>query len=291
LLGQLSRSLQPARLSGVPAALAMVAKHYAGLGLRPGELPDPRKALHHPDGLAGICTDMGVPTLISAYAKGLYPFCYLDSQTWWAPAERMVSFPETVYISKRVRRLLRLKQFDATFDKDFATVIEACAAPRPGRRSLTRGSPDIFKSFVALHAAGHAHSVEVWDRAGRLAGGLYGVAVGRVFFTESMVSAVRDASKIGFVTLSCHLQHWGFALNDGKRMSGHLSQLGFTLIPKAAFNGLLAKACREPGRNGRWAIDETLDVSRWNPKIPSTAQVRPGMRRNNLIHSIVVAPA
>jgi leucyl/phenylalanyl-tRNA--protein transferase len=274
LLGQVSRNLKPARLYEVAASLAIVAKHYAGLALRPGELPDPRKALRRPDGLACICTDMSVPTLMSAYARGLYPSSHGGAQTWWAPAERMVSFPETVYISKRVRRLLCTGPFDVTFDKDFARVIEACTEPRLGYAFLPRTSPDIIEGFAALHDAGYAHSVEVWDRADRLAGGLYGVAIGGVFFTESMVSAARDAAKVGFVTLSCHLQHWGFALNDGKRMSGQLSQLGFTLIPRDAFNRVLAKACGEPGRKGRWTVDETLDASRWNPKVPGTARAR-----------------
>ena len=98
------------------------------------------------------------------------------------------------------------------------------------------------RSFTALHEAGYAHSVEVWDRSGRLAGGLYGLAIGQAFFTDKMFSRERDAANVGFVTLSCHLQHWGFALNDGKRMTGQLSQLGFVVVPRFAFNGLLSKA-------------------------------------------------
>ena len=89
---------------------------------------------------------------------------------------------------------------------------------------------DIIESYQALHAAGLAHSVEVWDRSGNLAGGLYGVAIGKAFITESMFARQPDASKVGFVTLSCHLQKWGFVLNDGKRDSGDLRSLGFTLI-------------------------------------------------------------
>jgi leucyl/phenylalanyl-tRNA--protein transferase len=260
-LGPLRRRKLP-RLSDVPATLAALAKCYAGL--RSSELPDPDKALRTPDGLAGLCADMSVPTLISAYAKGLFPSSHIGPLTWWAPKERMVLFPENSYVSKSVRRLI--KQFDVTFDSDFEAVIEACAGPQPGRpTSISVGSID---AYAALHAAGYAHSVEVWDRAGALVGGLYGVAVGKVFFIESMFSRARDASKVGFATLSCHLQHWGFVLIDGKRMSGYLSQLGFTLIPRTAFNGLLATACREPSLCGRWIADKGLDVSRWNPRAP-----------------------
>ncbi len=133
-------------------------------------------------------------------------------------------------MSKTVWRLMQTRAYRVSFDEDFAAVIRACA---PG--------PDVVESFTALHEAGHAHSVEVRDRSGRLAGGLYGVSVGRAFFTEKMFSRERDAANVGFVTLSCHLQHWGYAVNDGKRMSGQLSQLGFMLVPRFAFNGLLVE--------------------------------------------------
>ncbi|MGH6734865.1 MAG: leucyl/phenylalanyl-tRNA--protein transferase [Methyloceanibacter sp.] len=254
-----------AELLHAPATLAMMAKRYARFG---GEdLPDPERALRRPDGLAGVCGALNVPALLEAYARGLYA----DQGKWWAPAERMVSFPDNVYVAKTVRRLLQTRAYDVTFDQDFARVVRACA---PGT--------EIERSFLALHEAGHAHSVEVWDRAGRLDGGLYGVAVGRAFFTERMVSRARTAAKVGLITLSCHLQHWGFVVNDGKRMSGALSQLGFMPIPRPAFNRLLAKACRDPSRSGKWAIDETLDVSRWNPKMPGSARARSGTRASIL---------
>jgi leucyl/phenylalanyl-tRNA--protein transferase len=254
---------QVSRRSGSPgpfnvsAALAVFAKHFAAWRAKPGALPDPETALRHPEGLAGMCTDLRVPTMLAAYAKGLY----LADGKWWAPAERMVSFPENVHVSKRVWRLLQTQTYKVTLDRDFAAVIRACT---PG--------PDIAEGFAALHVAGHAHSVEVWDRSGRLAGGLYGLAIGRAFFTEKMFSRERDAANVGFVTLSCHLQHWGFALNDGKRVTGQLSQLGFTLVPRFAFNGLLSKAAAAPGRGGKWTTDEGLDAARWNPKVSGTGR-------------------
>ncbi len=223
--------------------------------------------------------DMSVATMLAAYAKGLYP----DVRIWWAPAERMVSFPENVYVSKAVGRKLRLRAYTVTFDQDFAGVIRACAQMhREGAGGATMDS-GLAASFTALHEAGHAHSVEVWDRSGRLAGGLYGLAIGRAFFTEKMFSRARDASNVGVVTLSCHLQHWGFALNDGKRMSGQLSQLGFMLVPRFALNGLLSKATKERGREGKWTVDEALDAARWNPKVPGTGRVTPGalVRQDN----------
>jgi leucyl/phenylalanyl-tRNA--protein transferase len=258
-------SLKPPRLWGVPATLLLLAKHYAGLGPPPGVLPDPETALRNPDGLAGICTDLSVPVLLEAYAKGLFPLAHVGPQKWWAPAERMVSFPDEVHIAKNVRRLLRIKQFSVTFDTDFAGVVAACAEQRPGRAHLTWIRPDIVQAYQALFDAGHAHSVEVWDRAGNLAGGLYGVAIGKAFITESMFARQADASKVGLVTLSYYLQRWGFVLNDGKRDSAHLRKLGFRLIPRTEFNALLAEACSAPGRPGRWSADGTIDISRWNP--------------------------
>jgi leucyl/phenylalanyl-tRNA--protein transferase len=258
-------SLRPPRLYGVPATLVMLARHYAGLGLSPGVLPDPDRALTNPDGLVGICTDLSVPALMAAYAKGMFPFAHVGPQKWWAPAERMVCRPQDVHVSKTVRRLLRLKQFEVTFDTAFGAVIRACAEPRPGRPGLTWIRPDIIAAYRALHDAGYAHSVEVWDRAGNLVGGLYGVAVGNVFVTESMFARQADASKIGLITLSAHLQNWGFVLNDAKRDSGHLRNLGFAPMKRGTFNALMAEASRAPGRPGQWAVDKSIDIFHWNP--------------------------
>jgi leucyl/phenylalanyl-tRNA--protein transferase len=261
----LAWSLKPPRLWGVPATLLLLARHYGGLGPAPGELPDPDRALRVPDGLAGICTDLSLPMLLEAYKKGLFPLAHVGPQKWWAPAERMVCFPDEVHISKTVRRLLRIRQFEVTFDTDFSGVVAGCAAPRPGRLPLTWIRPDIVEAYAALYEAGYAHSVEVWDKAGDLAGGIYGVAIGKAFITESMFARQADASKVGFVTLSYYLQRWGFILNDGKRDSTHLRSLGFRPIPRTAYNALLAKACAGPDRPGRWRIDPGLDLSRWKP--------------------------
>jgi leucyl/phenylalanyl-tRNA--protein transferase len=106
----------------------------------------------------------------------------------------------------------------------------------------------------------------VWDRDGTLAGGLYGVAVGKVFVIESMFSRQADASKVGLVTLSAHLQNWGFVLNDGKRESGHLRSLGFSLMPRDTYNALVAEAAGKAARPGTWAVDKSIDVFEWNPR-------------------------
>lgn len=270
LLGALW-SLKPPRLYGVPGTLALLCKYYAGFGPRRGQLPDPRQALRHPDGLAGICTEMSVPTLKSAYAMGLYPFAHIGPQKWWAPEERMVLFIEDFHIERNLRRRLKLKEFSVTFDRDFGAVVRACAEPRPGRLPLTWIRDDIIEAYTRAHHAGVAHSVEVWDEDGNLVGGAYGLAIGHVFFTESQFSRQRDASKVGFATLNCHLQRWGFVLNDGKHLTGHLAQLGFTLIPRHSFNALLATACKERSREGAWEVDQSADIANWNPKLAAIA--------------------
>lgn len=253
-LKEVSPSPVPAEGYRKPSALARLAKLFVGFGPK---LPDPEQALRQPEGLAGKCPALDVPTMVAAYAKGLYP----DAQKWWAPAERAVSFPEKAYISQRVWRLLNTQSYGVTFDEDFEGVLRASAP-----------DPVIGEAFTALHEAGYAHSVEVWDRSKRLAGGLYGLAVGQAFFTEGLFSRERDAAGVGFVTLSCHLQHWGFSLNDGKRMRGQLSQLGFVAVPRFAFNGLLSKATLAPSRLGKWQVETGLDAARWNPKFAGTGK-------------------
>ncbi len=255
VLSQVSHSLVSSRLSIKPA-LERLAKQFVGFG---PDLPDPEVALRHPEGLVGRCPDLNVPTMVAAYAKGLYP----KDGKWWAPAERMVSFPEKARVSPRVWRLLQTRAYGVTFDEDFDAVMRAC-----------NPEPALAEAFTALHAAGYAHSVEVWDRAERLTGGLYGLGIGRAFFSEAMISRERDAASVAFVTLTCHLQHWGFTLNDGKRTTGQLSQLGFVVVPRFAFNGLLSKATTAPSRTGKWSVETGLDAARWNPKVAGTGKAR-----------------
>jgi leucyl/phenylalanyl-tRNA--protein transferase len=280
LFSQVSRSRTAQALFDGPATWSLFAKHYVGLGR--AELPDPNGALRHPDGLAGVCRDVDASTLMRAYASGLFP----ADQRWWAPAERMVSFPETVAISKALSGIMRTRQFAVTFDEDFAAVVASCAeGPCRGR------DPSIHDSFAVLHDEGHAHSVEVWGRSGQLLGGLYGLAIGRAFFTEGTFSLARGAANAGFVTLSAHLERWGFVLNDGKRMSGRLSQLGFKVVPRAAFNALLERACTAPGRTGKWAIDHALEASPVTSRAAGKGRVLAGRTPLRLIHGTVTEPS
>ena len=259
-------SLKHKGVSAVPGIAGVVAGHYLKSPASRQQLPDPDQALANPDGLAGVCADMSVDTLLAAYRVGLYPFCHVEPMKWWAPSERMVLFIEDFKMEKNLRRRLRNKHFTVTFDQNFEEVVRACGEARPGRRHLTWIRPKVIDAFNALYDAGHAHSVEVWDKDGNLAGGCYGLAVGRVFFTESQFVRTRDASKVGFATLNRHLQHWGFVLNDGKHPTGHLAHVGFKLVPRGEFNDILAKQCDLPGQSGRWQVDVDLDVGGWDPR-------------------------
>ena len=176
----------------------------------------------------------------------------------------MVLSIESFHIEPAVRRRLARKDFRVTFDRDFVAVVQACAAARAGRMG-----EDTIAAFISAFDAGLAHSVEIWDRSGALAGGIFGLAIGRVFFTEGHFARARDASKVGFTALNCHLQRWGYLLNDGKHLSGRLCQLGFLPIERATFNALLAMACARTGQDGRWAVDQTLNLAAWNPRAMS----------------------
>lgn len=262
-------ALKPPRTASVPAVLYLLARHYLGLGPDKDALPDPKQVFR--GGVAGICADLKGETLMAAYARGLFPFCHVGPQKWLAPEERMVLFFEEFDMERNLRRRLRNNHFDVTFDRDFGGVIRGCAELRPGRTPLTWITPAIIDAYCALHEAGHAHSVEVWDKEGNLVGGAYGVSVGRVFFTESQFNRVRDAAKVGFAVLNCHLQAWGYALNDGKHFTPHLAHVGFRLIPRERFNAILADHAHEPGREGRWTIDPSLDVGNWEPRAAAAA--------------------
>jgi leucyl/phenylalanyl-tRNA--protein transferase len=231
-------------------------RSVGGAGLHPH--------LDWPECIAGPTTDLSVAALRSAYAWGFCPSCALGRQTWNAPAERMVLFIENFHIEPAVRRRLGRKDFRVTFDLDFGAVVQACAEARADRMS-----PDFIEAFAEAFDAGIAHSVEIWDRFGTLAGGIFGLAIGKVFFTEGHFAQVRDASKVGFTALNCHLQRWGYLLNDGKHLSGRLSQLGFLPIHRATFNALLAEACTRAGQDGRWVFDQSLNLAGWNPRAMS----------------------
>lgn len=215
--------------------------------------PDPSLALRDPDGLLAIGGDLSPQRILSAYRQGIFPW-YSDEQPilWWSPDPRTVLLPDHLKISRSLRKTLRKGHFRITLDRAFADVIDACARPRAGS-SGTWITNEMAEAYTLLHRAGHAHSVEAW-LGGELAGGLYGVSIGRVFFGESMFSRRTDASKVAFVYLVTQLKAWGFPLVDCQVHSEHLASLGAEEIKRPVFIRLLRSLCTMDGRPGVWDL-------------------------------------
>ena len=207
--------------------------------------PPLSKAMREPNGLLAAGGDLSPERLIQAYRHGCFPW-FEEGQPilWWSPDPRTVLLPAEVHVSRSLRKVLRQGRFRVTFDRDFAAVIAECAGPR----NYTDGTwitDDMQRAYLALHEQGHAHSVEVWD-GDALVGGLYGLAMGRLFFGESMFSRADNASKVGFVTLVEHLQQAGFVLIDCQMPTDHLHSLGAQSIPREVFAGYLSQYLDQP---------------------------------------------
>lgn len=257
--------LTPRRLPNLLPLAALTARDLVRHGRR-RPLPDPREALARPDGLCGLTGRLDVDALMAGYARGMFVMSHIGPLKWWAPRQRMVLFFDRAHVEKGTRRLLRNRRFEITFDTAFARVLEACAAPRPGHPPLTWITPPLRRLFETAHAAGHAHSVEAWQD-GELVGGLFGLAVGRLFFTESQFHTARDASKVAFAVLNRHLQAWGFACNDGKHDTAYLAASGFGLVTGEEFGGIAQRfATGAPLRPGRWQPDPALLGDDWQPE-------------------------
>lgn len=219
--------------------------------------PPVDSAEREPDGLLALGGDLHPRRLLNAYRAGIFPW-YSDGQPllWWSPDPRTILFPERLKVSRSLRKSLRNKPFQVTFDTAFEAVIDACAAPRTGE-SGTWITPDMAAAYHLLHRLGHAHSVEVW-LDDELAGGLYGIAMGQVFFGESMFSRVSEASKVGFVHLVRQLQSRGYRLVDCQVYTAHLVSLGAEEIPRREFCQSLDRWCPHPGNPGSWSDWEPM---------------------------------
>lgn len=216
------------------------------------ELVFPSVCLAEPDGLLAVGGDLSVERLLLAYREGIFPWYSQDTPIlWWSPEPRFVLLPGKLKVSKSMRRVLRSGRFSVTFDSAFREVIGLCKdVPRPGQPD-TWITQDMLDAYHRLHQAGHAHSVEVW-RDGQLAGGLYGVSLGRCFFGESMFSRESNTSKCGFITLVHALAAHGFSLIDCQVPTPHLASLGAEDMARDAFLALLREALAQPGLQGSW---------------------------------------
>jgi leucyl/phenylalanyl-tRNA--protein transferase len=203
------------------------------LGLR-DPFPPVEQALVEPNGLLAAGGDLSPERLLDAYARGIFPwFNDEDPVLWWSPDPRMVLVPGELKISRSLGKRLQKHDYDVRIDSAFETVMRACAAPRAGQDG-TWITHDMVAAYTDLYRRGLAHSVETWIN-GELAGGLYGVGLGRMFFGESMFARARDASKIALAHLACQLDRWQFGLIDCQMQTAHLASLGAREIPRDAF--------------------------------------------------------
>ncbi|KZX58490.1 leucyl/phenylalanyl-tRNA--protein transferase [Stutzerimonas frequens] len=207
--------------------------------------PPLETALPEPNGLLAAGGDLQPERLLAAYRHSCFPW-YQEGQPllWWSPDPRTVLFPDELHVSRSLRKRMRHGDYQVTFDKAFAEVIQGCAGPRSYADGTWITTP-MQDAYIRLHEMGVAHSVEVWQQ-GQLVGGLYGLAMGELFFGESMFSRATDASKVGFVTLVERLREWGFALIDCQMPTRHLESFGARSIPRAAFAEALAAHLDRP---------------------------------------------
>lgn len=228
--------------------------------LQPGSdeaFPDVETALREPNGLLAAGGDLRPERLLRAYAAGIFPwFSPGEPILWWSPDPRMVFATEAMHLPRRLARWLRRCDWRLEADRDFAGVMRACAAPRPGHSGTWITAP-MLAAYERLHALGHAHSVEAYAD-GELVGGIYGVAIGRMFFGESMFSRADNGSKTALLALAWLLRQWGWPLLDAQVSSGHLQTLGAFELPRADFCTRIGALCAAPGRIGSWrgALDD-----------------------------------
>lgn len=220
----------------------------------PETLPAPGYALRHPNGLLAAGGSLRPEWLLEAYRHGIFPW-YEDGQPilWWCPNPRAILRPAELKVSRSLRRTAARGRFAVTADTAFDAVVDACAQPRR-YTDATWITAEMAAAYKHMHALGWAHSFETWE-AERLVGGLYGIAIGRVFFGESMFARERDASKVAFVRAVTFLQARGVALIDCQIASAHLTSLGATSMSRDAFLEALTALCEPPGEPGPWTLD------------------------------------
>ncbi|MBL8397099.1 MAG: leucyl/phenylalanyl-tRNA--protein transferase [Candidatus Accumulibacter sp.] len=220
------------------------------------------RALHEPNGLLCAGGDLTPQRLLNAYQHGIFPW-YSPGEPilWWSPDPRTVLFPKEFHISRSLRRVLRAQRYQVRLDSDFAAVIHACATtPRAGQHG-TWLSQEMQHAYWRLFELGMAHSVETWV-SGRLVGGLYGVAIGRMFYGESMFTRLTDASKIATAHLARYLDEEGFGMIDCQMKTPHLASLGAREISRAVFIDHLRGLITLGRQHGRWPVDAAC--SAWN---------------------------
>jgi leucyl/phenylalanyl-tRNA--protein transferase len=221
------------------------------------DFPPVTQALSNPAGLLAAGGDLSAEWLVTAYSKGIFPWFNNDQPIlWWSLDPRMVLFPQELRIPHSLKRVMRKRQYEIRVDTAFKQVMEGCSRPRAGQDG-TWISPQMIAAYTELHRLGVAHSIETWIN-GELAGGLYGIALGRVFYGESMFTQVADASKIALVHLVRQLERWQFNVIDCQMNTAHLARFGAREIPRADFMQLLAQGIQAPAMALPWQLEDDL---------------------------------
>lgn len=222
------------------------------LDQKPPQFPPTSLALEDPNGLLAVGGDLTPEWLLLAYSKGIFPwFNPGEPILWWSPDPRSVLFIEDLKVSKNLAKLMRQEKFSVTFDHAFQEVMKACASIERKDQDGTWITRGMYRAYSKLHEMGYAHSVEVWFE-GKLVGGLYGVALGKVFFGESMFSAMSNTSKVALVALSEKLAEWGFRFIDTQVETEHLKSLGASLIERKDFELLVQEHSQQSFPPQKW---------------------------------------
>lgn len=209
-----------------------------------------------PSGLIAVGGDLSSERLLEAYRVGIFPW-YSEDQPilWWSPDPRFVLELDQFKISRSLRKTLRRRIFHVTFDRVFEDVIAACATVSREDQSGTWITPEMKEAYIKLHGLGYAHSVEAWFE-GHLAGGLYGVSLGKAFFGESMFHRKTDASKVALAVLVEKLRRWNFHFIDAQQATEHMSSLGAKEISRRIFVKKLRSALRHSTKRGKWHVED-----------------------------------
>ncbi|MHB8808817.1 MAG: leucyl/phenylalanyl-tRNA--protein transferase [Desulfobulbaceae bacterium] len=224
----------------------------------------PSPAMAEANGLLAVGGDLSPARLLAAYRQGIFPwFAEGDPILWWSPAPRLVLFPEEFHLSRRLARMIRQDVFSLSADMAFRQVMESCAAIRTATRTETWINRDMIEAYCRLHQQGFAHSIECWQ-GGLLVGGLYGISLGRVFFGESMFSAVSGASKVALHALTRHALATGIRLLDCQMRTEHLVSMGAREISRDHFQHLLDSLATPVTLQKKWHLRGT-DKERIGP--------------------------
>ncbi|MDT8405640.1 MAG: leucyl/phenylalanyl-tRNA--protein transferase [Methylococcales bacterium] len=223
--------------------------------------PTPENALTEPNGLVAVGGCLSPIRLLNAYRLGIFPwFNPGEPILWWAPDPRLVLYPSHLQISRSLRKVIGKQPFAVTYDRAFAAVTGACAEPRDGQVPDTWLTGAMRSAYLDLHHLGYAHSVEAW-RQGYLVGGLYGVALGQIFFGESMFFREPNASKVAFVQLVKDLHRWGYQLIDCQVETAHLRRFGAELLDRAKFQQTLREVVSKAPAPCAWSGNNDAGIT------------------------------